>query len=179
MELKMLGNLVRIPAVVLLSIDYIGPVRAAEFAGEITPFDQYTHSSALIKAAGLDPTRYQSSTQESTKHYISSMGSRALRYITIDIADDLMKYNDYFSLFAKELMHRGKSKGCACVAVGNKFIRVAFWMIKEQKTFQPPNGLGISKDPLFKIKAFLQDHHASGLIEECQSYAKKNFEKKE
>jgi len=178
MEIKLLGYLVRIPAVVLLSIDYIGPIRAAEFAGEITPIDQYTHSRALIKAAGLDPTRYQSSTQESSKHYISNMGSRALRYIVINTANDLMKHNEYFALFAKELMRRGKSKGCACVAVGNRFIRVAFWMIKDQKSFAPPNGLGISGDPFFKIKAFLQDHQAPELIDEYLSYAKKYLEKR-
>ena len=178
-EIKLLGYLVRIPAVVLLSIDYIGPIRAAESAGEITPIDQYTHSRALVKAAGLDPTRYQSSTQESSKHYISNMGSRALRYIVINTANDLMKHNEYFALFSKELMRRGKSKGCACVAVGNRFIRIAFWMIKDQKPFLPPNGFGISRDPFFKIKAFLQDRQVSEMIEEYSSYAKKYLGKKE
>ena len=178
-EVKLLCYLVKIPAVVLLSIDFIGPVRAAEFAGEVTCFEQYYKSLALIKAAGMDPTRYQSSTQESSKHYISNRGSRTLRYITIHTADDLMKRNEYFAHFAKELIRRGKSKGCACVATGNRFIRVAFSMIKDQKTFTPANGLGISRDPLFKIKDFLRCHKASDLADEYVGYAQKYLGKKE
>jgi len=56
LEVKLLGYLVRIPAVLLLSIDYIGPIRTGEFAGEITPLEQYPHRRALIKGAGLDST---------------------------------------------------------------------------------------------------------------------------
>ena len=178
-EVKLTGYLVQIPAVLLLSIDYIGPVRAAEFAGEISPFDQYPESSALIKAAGLDSTRYQSSTLESSKHPISKKGSRRLRYITIDIADSLMKQNQHFAYLSKKLLEKGRSKGCACVATGARFIRTAFWMIKEQKPFQPPDGLGISEEPLAKITAFLQTLHASDLNDEYLSYAQKYFKKGE
>jgi len=177
MEVKLIGYLVQIPAVLLLSIDYIGPIRAAEFAGEIAPFEQYPKSSALIKGAGLDSTRYQSSTSESSKRPISKKGSGRLRYITIEIANALMKHNQYFAYFAKNLMNKGKSKDCACVATAARFMRVAFWMIKDQKCFQPSNGLGISKDPLAKITAFLQNHRALELNKEYISYAKKYFEK--
>ena len=93
-------------------------------------------------------------------------------------ADDLMKRNEYFAHFAKELMRRGKSKGCACVATGNRFIRVAFSMIKDQKTFNPSNGLGISKDPLFKIKDFLRTHKAYDRTDEYVEYAQKYLGKK-
>jgi hypothetical protein len=162
-----------------LSIDYIGPIRAAEFAGEISPFDQYPQSNALIKAAGLDSTRYQSSTLESSKHPTSKKGSRRLRYITIEIADSLMRQNQHFAYLSKKLMEKGRSKGCACVATGSRFIRTAFWMIKDQKTFQPSDGLGISEEPLAKITAFLQAHHASDLNDEYVGCAQKYFTKGE
>lgn len=178
-EIKLTGYLVQIPAVLLLSIDYIGAIRAAEFAGEISPFDQYPESGALIKAAGLDSTRYQSSTLESSKHPTSKKGSRRLRYITIEIADSLMRQNQHFAYFSKKLMEKGRSKGCACVATGSRFIRTAFWMIKDQKPFQPSDGLGISKEPLAKITAFLQTLHASDLNDEYLSYAQKYFTKGE
>lgn len=165
LEIKLLGYLVQIPAVVLLSIDYLGPLRAGEFVGEITPFDQYPKSRALIKAAGLDPTRSQSSTRESSEHPISKKGSSKLRYITIEIADCLMRHNDYFAAFAERLMERGKSKDCACVATASRFIRVAFSMLQDQQSFHPPNGLGISKDPLRKIELFLRQRQASDRIE--------------
>jgi len=176
MEIKLLGYLVQTPAVLLLSINYVGPIRAGEFAGEITPFEQYPNSRALIKGAGLDSTRFQSSTRESTNHPVSGKGSRNMRYISINIGDALMRHNDYFAYFANRLMERGKSKGCACVATATRFMRVAFWMIKDQKPFQPPNGLGVSKDPLAKIELFLSQRHASDRIEEYVNLARRYFD---
>lgn len=175
LEVDSLGYLVQLPAVLLLSIDYIGPIRAAEFAGEITPFEQYPTSRALIKGAGLDSTTFQSSTYEAKNHPVSKKGSRSLRYITVDIADAIMRHNDYFAHFANQLMERGKSKDCACIATAARFMRVAFSIIKEQRLFQPSNGLGISKDPLNKIKLFLMERHASDRIEEYVRLAKKYF----
>lgn len=175
LEIDMLSYLVKIPAVLLLSMHYIGPIRAAEFAGEITPFEQYPNSHALIKGGGFDSTRFQSSTQESNNHPTSGRGSNNLRYITIDISNALMRHNDYFTFFANQLMERGKSQACACIATACRFIRVAFWIIKDQKPFQPPNGLGVSKDPLNKIRLFLEERHASERIEEYIKYAKRYF----
>lgn len=178
LEVKLLGYLVRIPAALLLSINYIGPIRAGEFAGEITPFEQYPNSRALIKGAGLDSTRLQSVDRESTEHPISRKGSINLRYISIDIGDALMRHNDYFAFFANRLMERGKSKDCACVAAATRFMRVAFWMIKDQKSFQPANGQGISKDPLAKVELFLRERRASDRIEEYVNLAQKYFQPK-
>lgn len=175
LEVKLLSYLVRLPAVLLLSINYIGPVRAGEFAGEITPFEQYPHSRALIKGAGLDATRFQTATYESADHHISRKGSRNLRYISIDIGDALMRHNDYFASFANQLMERGKSKDCACIAATTRFMRVAFQMIKDKKPFQPPKGEGVSHDPLAKIETFLIQRQASDRIEEYVNSAKQYF----
>ena len=175
LEVKLLGYLVRIPAVLLLSVNYIGPIRAGEFAGEITPFEQYPNSRALIKGAGLDSTSRQSATRESSQHPISRKGSKNLRYISVDIGDALMKRNDYIAYFSNQLMDRGKSKDYACIATTTRFMRVAFWMIKDQKKFQPPNGKGISKNPLTKIELFLTQRAASDRIEEYINFAKKYF----
>jgi len=175
LEVEILGHLVKLPAVLLLSIYYLGPIRAGEFAGEIAHLEQYPTSRAFIKAAGLDPTRYQSVNRESPHHSISKKGSRTLRYISVMIGNALMIHNDYFSFYAKQLMLRGKSKDCACVATADRFLRVAFQMLKEQKTFQPPNGLGITQNPLEKIRLFLQERDASELIEKYVKQAKKYF----
>lgn len=174
LEVKILGYLVRIPAVLLLSIDCMGPVLSSEFAGEITPFEQYPNSRALIKAAGLDPTRHQSATQESTNTHISRKGSVNLRYITVIIADLLMRRNEHFRSIAERLtLERGKNKDCACIATACRFIRTAFWIIKEQKRFQPSSQLGCNKDPFEKIKDFLIERNSSEKIEEYINLAKK------
>jgi hypothetical protein len=176
LEIELLGYLVRLPAVLLLSIDHIGPIWAGELAGEITPWEQYPHSRALIKAAGLDVTRWQSAARESSDHSVSYKGSRKLRYISIDIGDALMRHNAYFAFFAKRLMERGKSPGCACIATTTRFLRVAFWMVKNQQPFQPANGLGVSPDPLTKIELFLTKHQASDRVEEYVQLARRYFD---
>jgi transposase len=179
LEIDLLSLLVRIPAVLLLSIDYVGPIRAAELAGEITPFQQYPSSRVLIKAAGLDSTRFQSATRESRHHPISKKGSKNLRYISIHTAQDLMQHNDYFAYFSNRLMERGKSNNCACVATAARFLRVAFSMIRDCRSFQPADGLGVSEDPLSKIEAFLTQRQASDRTQECVSLARRYFQPQE
>ena len=49
-------------------------------------------------------------------------------------------------------------------------------MIKNNKPFQPSNGLGINKDPLVKIQNFLIERHASDKIEEYLKLAKIYFD---
>ena len=66
-------------------------MRAAEFAAETGSLQFYSNSRSLIKAAGLDSTRRQSSSSESSDHPTSKKGSRKLRYITIQIADALIE----------------------------------------------------------------------------------------
>lgn len=140
------------------------------------PLNNILYSRALIKAAGLDSTRFQSVDRESANHPISRKGSRNLRYISVEIGNALMQRNDYFAFFANQLMERGKSKDCACIAAATRFMRVAFWMIKDRKSFQPPNGRGISKDPLAKIETFLIQRQASDRIEEYVNSAKEYFQ---
>jgi transposase len=172
LEIELVKNLVQIPPVLLLSIDYIGPVTAGEFGGEISPLSQYRCARSVIKGAGLDPVSYQSSNYEAPNHPISGKGSSPLRYISIDIGDRLMKNNEHFSSFANRLIGRGKSENCACVAVTGKFIRIAFSMIKELKPFRPSTGLGIAKDPLRKIEQFLIQRKAPELVDSCIQSAK-------
>ena len=63
----------------------------------------------------------------------------------------LLKHNKHFASLAQDLISKGKSQDCACIATGARFIRIAFWMLKNQLPFHPSTGLGISNDPLNKI----------------------------
>lgn len=173
LEVQALGFLVRIPAVLLLTIHWVGVLRAAEFAGEISPLEQYPNSRTLLKAAGLDPTTRQSASQESPMHPISKRGSVRLRYISLQIGEGLMQHNDYFSMRAQPFFERGQTKGYACVATTTRFLRVAHALLTQEQPFQPPNGLGVSKDPLLKIADFLHHHKASDRIEEYTQHARR------
>ncbi|NQU54053.1 MAG: IS110 family transposase [Bacteroidetes bacterium] len=180
LEVEILSYFVRTPAVLLLSIDGVGPLSGSEFAAELPSFDNCISSKAMIKSAGLDSTRYQSSTQESTDTHISRKGSARLRYISVIIAGLLINHNDYFrELSDKLIQERGKTKDCAYIATACRFMRVAYWMIKDKKRFEPSNQLGNRKDPFDKIKLFLADRKASDKIEEYTNLASKYLNKTE
>lgn len=173
LEIEILVSLVKTPALLLLTLDWIGPLRAAEFAGESAPLDQYPKSRALIKAAGLDSTRFQSGPRQSAKRPVSKKGSIPLRYISLQIGQALMNHNDHFAASAQRFFDRGNSKGYACIATTCRFLRIAFSMLKDQQPFRPASGLGISPNPLAKIESFLKERKASDRIEPSLNLAQK------
>jgi transposase len=176
LEIDILGYVVRLPAVLLLTINYVGPVRAGEYAGEVGPPEVFPTSRAVVKAAGLDPTRYQTADYEAPAHPISKQGRIHLRYIVGDIGDALRRHNDYFAAPANKLLDRGKGEKFVRIAAGTRFVRVAFQMMKDRRPFEPRNGLGIHKDPLGKIAAFLRQREASERIEEYTALARRYLE---
>jgi transposase len=176
LEVDMLGYVVRLPAVLLMTIHYVGPVRAGEFAAELGPPEVFPTSRAVVKATGMDPTRFQSSDYEAPHHHISRQGRTHLRYIAGEIGEALMHHNDYFAIPANRLLGLGKSEKFARVAAATRFARIAWQMMKNREVFRPANGLGIHKDPLGKIVAFLRSHDASERIEEYTDRAREYFE---
>ncbi|HAV43246.1 TPA: hypothetical protein DCX15_04450 [bacterium] len=73
-----------------------------------------------------------------------------------------MRHNAYSASFANRLMEGGRSQGCVCIATTTRFMRVAFWMIKDRRPLNPSNSLGVSKDPLAKIELFLREPQRLG-----------------
>lgn len=176
LEVDLLGFLVQTPAVLLLSIHWLGPLRAAEFAGEVTPLEQYPNSRALLKGAGLDSTTRQSAQREAPDHPISKKGSPRLRYISLQIGEALMNHNDHFRQGTQRFLDQGDSKGYVCVVTACRFLRIAHAMLKDQQPFRPASGLGITPDPLAKIAEFLQDRKASDRLEDYASHARRFFQ---
>ena len=95
LEGELAGLLVRTPYVLLLSFPGINVVSAAEFAGEMGPIANSPGDGAITGRAGLYPSRYQSDAVDHTGPLVSR-GNRALRYVILLIAENLLRCNDHF-----------------------------------------------------------------------------------
>ena len=95
LESDLASLLVRTPYILLLSFPGINVVSAAEFAGEMGPIANSPSDSAITGRAGLYPSRYQSDQVDHIGPLVSR-ANRALRYVILLIAENLLKCNDYF-----------------------------------------------------------------------------------
>ena len=85
----------RTPYLLLLSFPGINVVSAAEFAGEMGPIANSPSDTAITGRAGLYPSRYQSDQVDHTGPLVRR-ANRALRYVLLLIAENLLKCNDHF-----------------------------------------------------------------------------------
>lgn len=156
LEQKIEELLVLTPGVLLLSLPEVGLVTAAEFTAEAGPIEQYTNSRQIIKKAGTNPLVSQTGGGEPNYGSISKQGNSWFRTVIYSIGFNLAngRTNPYFRIFAERLKANGKKGGQIWIATGNKFIRVAFALLRDKKLFNPPlwNGIPLTKDVVSKIK---------------------------
>lgn len=138
LEHEIEGLAVKTEAVLLLTCPKIATVTAAEFIAEIGPIDHYTHAGQLIKKAGTNAMVFQSGGGRGFYTKISKQGNKNLRAIIFTIGKNLSHGNLYFEDFYKRLKSKGKHTHAAYIAVGNKFLKVAFSMLKRGRPFMPP-----------------------------------------
>jgi transposase len=157
LEQKIEKLLVQTPGVLLLSLPEIGLVTAAEFTAEAGPIEQYTNSRQIIKKAGTNPLVSQTGGGAPSYGRISKQGNPWFRTVIYSIGFNLAngKTNPYFKMFAQRLKANGKKGRQIWIATGNKFIKVAFALLRNKRLFNPPlwNGLPLTKDVVSKIKA--------------------------
>lgn len=122
-------------AVNLLSIQGLGVITAAEFIAEIGDINKYCWPGQWVKFAGLHVSRYQTGTTDRKENHITKVGNRNLRYIVFTIARNISRWDSFFSLYKERLCNKGKHIGRVYGAVANKFMRVAFYMIKNKTNF--------------------------------------------
>lgn len=148
--------LVRTRGVLLLSTGQIGVVTAAEFMAEVgLKINDYSSGSAVIKLAGTNPVPDESAGHKGQMK-ISHQGSPWLREVVYTIGTNLSEgryTNPYFVKFRTQLSCRfTKQKR---IAVGNKYVRVAFAMLTKGELFNPETWSGpcLTVDPLHKLRA--------------------------
>lgn len=144
---------VKTPGVLLLSTPGISITIGAEFTAELGPVDQYNNPSQIIKKAGTNPIVKESGGKKPIYGSISKQGNPKFRY-TIYLAGKSLKiHNPYFKKFANRLKSKGKSGNQINIACGNKFIKVAYAMLRKREFFHPPKweGKSLTDNPYQKL----------------------------
>lgn len=154
LEFEMEKLLVKTPALLLLSIKGINIITAAEFIAEVGSIFNYTYNRQLVKLAGINPVLSQSGGKKAKAFKISRQGNPALRYIVTLIGKNLCSKacrNSYFIDYYERLFKRGKTPCQIYAAAGNKFLRIAFAMLKNQTLFFIPGYEECTSDIIGKL----------------------------
>lgn len=120
----------------LLTVPGIGLVTAAEIYCEMGDLTHYTKANQLIKKAGTNPIIKQSGPSEGYYGQISKQGNANLRRAIYTAGRTLSAHNKALKPFYNRLKDKGKKARKIYIAMGNKFIRIAFAMLKNQKPFE-------------------------------------------
>jgi len=120
----------------LLSVPGIGVTTAAEFYSEVGDLSNFEHAGQIIKKAGTNPKVIQSGGIEGFYGRISKQGNKHLRYIVYTIGKCLAQHNKDLRPYYEGLRNRGKHQRKAYIAIGNKFIRIAFAMLKNRMVYE-------------------------------------------
>lgn len=134
----------------LLTVPGIGLVTAAEIYCEMGDLTHYTSASQLIKKAGTNPTIKQSGPEAGYFGRISKQGNANLRRAVYNAGRTLSVHNDPLKPFYTRLKEKGKKAGKIYIAMGNKFLKIAFAMLKNQKPFEWNNSSFNYKQEVFK-----------------------------
>jgi transposase len=140
-ELALARLLSGTPYLVLLSTPGLNVVTVAEFAAEAGPITAYTAARAVTGRAGLYPARYQSGPVDRSDGPLVPKGNRRLRQAILRIADTLMRCNEHFSLLARSLQLRDMPGPKVHIAIGNRFVRIAYRMVAGGQVYRHPSSL--------------------------------------
>ena len=127
---------IKTDGLLLLTVPGIGLITAAEIYCEMGNLTHYTSASQLIKKAGTNPTIKQSGASKGYYGRISKQGNANLRRAVYNAGRTLCVHNDALNPFYTRLKENGKKAGTIYIAMGNKFLKIAFSMLKHQKAFE-------------------------------------------
>jgi transposase len=138
LESDLASLLVQTPYVLLLSFPGINVVSAAEFAGEMGPIGNAPRDNAITGRAGLYPSRYQSDAVDHAGPLVGR-GNRALRYVILLIAENLLKCNDHFRGLGAAWREAGVDLRVRMVRAARRFCRIAYHMVAGRQVFRHPS----------------------------------------
>jgi transposase len=130
--------LVRTPYALLLSFPGINVVSAAEFAGEMGPIANSPSDQAITGRAGIYPARYQSDRVDRTGPLVTR-ANRALRYVILLIAENLLRCNAYFHGLGEAWGAAGGDRRAIVVRAAKRFCRIAYQMVAGRQVFRHPS----------------------------------------
>lgn len=101
---------------------------------EIRNINTFNHSDQLQAFAGLEPAIYQSGQLDAQGKMIKR-GSSHLRWALIQAAIKVARYSPAFKAYFKTKLAQGKHYNVAISHVAKKLIRVLFYLLKNNETF--------------------------------------------
>lgn len=136
-ERQLAHLVVRTPYVLLLLLPGINIVSCAELAGEMGPISLYAHPNNITGRAGLMPCRYQSEHVD-VQGPLRRAGNLKLRAVLLQIADNLVRHNDYYRARAARWQNAGRDPRAVRIKVNKCFTRFAFALLTSRQLFRHP-----------------------------------------
>jgi transposase len=135
---QMVKFLLQTPGVYLLSVPGIGIVYAADFTGEAGDIHRFAYAGQVISLAGTAPGKHQSGEVDKGNLSTSHRGRKLLRMtvnqIALSLDNNCPEYSAYYS---KKRYQYQDAPGKARTATANKFIKLAFSMMKNETLYYP------------------------------------------
>lgn len=120
---------------ILLTVPGIAIVSALYLIGEICCLQGDLDVKQLVAHAGLDPRPFQSGTSINGKTIISKKGNKLLRKALFFPAMVAIQRDDTVKKFYVDMLHKGKEKMQAIIAVMRKMLHAIFGMFKHNAEF--------------------------------------------
>ena len=119
-----------------MSIPGIGPVSAAVIYAEYGDISNFSSPAQMLAFAGLEPGINESGT-ESHKGRMVKRGSSQLRYVLMNCALPLIRFDVTFAAYYAKKRAEGKPHRVAMSHVAKKLVRVIFALEKHNTDFKP------------------------------------------
>ena len=116
------------------TIPGIGIISAASIVSEFEDFTKFQNSSQMLSFAGLEPSTYQSGTQQTFGHLVKR-GSSYLRETLMNVVPYVMTYNSTFYEYYRKKKNEGKHHRVVLTHLVKKLIRVIYHLETKNISF--------------------------------------------
>ena len=118
----------------VFSIRGVGPISALSIISEYNNFTSFNSPAAMLSFAGLEPSVIQSGTIEKQGRMVKR-GSGYLRETIMNVATSFMMHNPKVYEYYHKKRKEGKCHRVALTHVAKKLIRIIFYLVKNNDTF--------------------------------------------
>jgi hypothetical protein len=149
---QMTKYLVQTPGTYLLSIPGISIVYASDFTAEVGDIHRFAYAGQVISLAGTAPRKYQSGELDKANLPTSHKGRNLLRMTVNQMALSLNAHcPEFHKYYSDKLFHYQDAPPKARTATANRFIKLAYAMMKNETLYCPKTG-----NPLASQKEYYQ-----------------------
>jgi hypothetical protein len=130
-------------------------VYASDFTAEVGDIHRFAYAKQVISLAGTAPRRYQSGEVDKANLPTSHKGKNLLRMTVNQIALSLNAHcPDFHQYYSEKLFHYQDAPPKARTATANRFIKLAFAMMKNENLYCPRTGNPLTSQREYCISVF-------------------------